>query len=565
MLGERFGEARGQPVVGAAHALAQVVEPGQREAAVGLGHHFLWRDAPARHRVQDVERLLVVVGEEVAEADLIPVAVPVAGLAHVIAARRREEIRGAHHRHVTRVVHRHLHALDGRQIRLRPAPEPLRRAERALGEEIADALAVGDHLDELHHAIGVVKAQGHAAGVFQREQAALEALHGPGERGPERDGVQAEVVAHLVRLADGDEVLEAEVDAERGERLVLGPAVLGIDAVAVEGIEGHANLALVQGLRSLLGRRFLLFDVHHLLAAHRASKAGIHLDAHLVAHRDGVNLGDLLEGAEAIVERGHAALEVLALHGRARAELVEGAVVLVHGGGHPLGDGGQPLLVGDLHGHLAAHRDGLEALAAHHRAHARAPRHLLQVIGDAGVAHEILAGGADLGHLDVPVAQLLEDRLLHVAGDASPEVGGVPEFHRAVIDPQIDGRGRDAVEDDGVPARTLQLGAPEATRLGLAEPAGERRLGAHAVAAGSRDGGAGDDARRDDQDIVGAQRIGALGDVLEEIVRDEAAPAHVAAKEGVAGLLDPGAPVAEVHVQDLVPVAELSHWTPPAP
>ena len=53
--------------------------------------HLLGRDAPARHRVQDVERLLVVVGEEVAEADLVPVAVPVAGLTHVIAAGRRED------------------------------------------------------------------------------------------------------------------------------------------------------------------------------------------------------------------------------------------------------------------------------------------------------------------------------------------------------------------------------------------------------------------------------------------------------------------------------------------
>src|SRR3970282_375996 len=47
-------------------------------------------------------------------------------------------------------------------------------------------------------------------------------------------------------------------------------------------------------------------------------------------------------------------------------------------------------------------------------------------------------------------AELGMDGLLHLAGDAPPEVPGVADLHRAVVDPEIDGRGRHAVEDDRV-------------------------------------------------------------------------------------------------------------------
>src|SRR5439155_18520193 len=66
-------------------------------------------------------------------------------------------------------------------------------------------------------------------------------------------------------------------------------------------------------------------------------------------------------------------------------------------------------------------------------------------------------------------------------------------------------------------------------------------------------------ARRDDQDIVGPEGVGALRHVLEEIVGDETTAAGVATEESVSRLLDPGAPVAEIHVQDLVPVAVAVH------
>src|SRR5262249_38494424 len=68
---QRIGEARGQPIVGAPDALAQVEETGERKAAVCGGDHLLLRHVPAGDRLQDSERLIVLVCQEVAEADLV--------------------------------------------------------------------------------------------------------------------------------------------------------------------------------------------------------------------------------------------------------------------------------------------------------------------------------------------------------------------------------------------------------------------------------------------------------------------------------------------------------------
>jgi hypothetical protein len=94
---------------------------------------------------------------------------------------------------------------------------PFTVVRNASGQQVADALPVGDHLDQLDDAVGVMEAERYAACVVEREDAFLEALHGPRERAPERDRVHRQVVAHLVRLANGDEIVEAQVDAERGK------------------------------------------------------------------------------------------------------------------------------------------------------------------------------------------------------------------------------------------------------------------------------------------------------------------------------------------------------------
>jgi hypothetical protein len=115
VLGQGIAEPSRQPVVRAAHALTQVEQARQREPAVGRRHHFLRRDVPAGDRLEDLQRLVVLVRQEVTEPDLVAQTVAVARLAHMVAAGGRQEVRGAHDRHVPRVVHRHLHALHGRQ------------------------------------------------------------------------------------------------------------------------------------------------------------------------------------------------------------------------------------------------------------------------------------------------------------------------------------------------------------------------------------------------------------------------------------------------------------------
>src|SRR5262249_28103768 len=103
----------------------------------------------------------------------------------------------------------------------------------------------------------------------------------------------------------------------------------------------------------------------------------------------------------------------------------------------PFGDRLESRLVGDLHRYSSANRDGPEPLASHHGPHARAARDLVQVVGDAGIANEILSGRSDLRDADARIAQLGEDQVLRLAGDLSPQMCGIAELDLAVVDPEV--------------------------------------------------------------------------------------------------------------------------------
>ena len=369
-------------------------------------------------------------------------------------------------------------------------------------------------------------------------------FHGPGDGGAGGDAVHAQVVEHLVALADGHNVGDAGVGADGGQGFVLGAAVLGSDLD--------------------LGR----LDLDPLLAAHGAGEAAVHVIDDLVAHGDGVDVGGAVQLPVAEVVDDEVAFELLGADHRAGApgvETVVGAALAQRFAGHPAGGVPDRFAVGHLDTGAAADGDGLEVLGAHDRAEAGAAGDLVEVIDDAGVADEVLAGGTDLGDADLLVAEFLADCGFHGAGDLSPEVGSVAELDLVVLDPEVDGFGRAALDDDAVPAGLLELGSPVAAGLGLAEEAGERRLGAHAVAAGAGQGDAGGGAHGEDQAVDGIEGVGAAGRLGQQVVGDEVAAAEVLAEEGVAGLLGPAASLGQVHAQDSVLDRGWRHQLAPIP
>src|SRR3972149_10660379 len=110
---------------------------------------------------------------------------------------------------------------------------------------------------------------------------------------------------------------------------------------------------------------------------------------------------------------------------------------------------------------MAAAGDGLEVLGAHDRPHPSPPRCGIQVVDDAGKAHEVLPGGSYLGYLYIRVPQLPPDGLLAFQCLQPPEVTGVLYLRLAVLDKEIDGLFCPPLHDDGVKAGELQLCPPE--------------------------------------------------------------------------------------------------------
>ncbi len=69
------------------------------------------------------------------------------------------------------------------------------------------------------------------------------------------------------------------------------------------------------------------------------------------------------------------------------------------------------------------------------------------------------------------------------------------------------------------------------------------------------EGHAGYDGEHDGKHIVGAERVGAGGHVLEDVVEAEVGAAHVEAVPGVVRLLDCECACGEIDVQDIAVIA----------
>jgi len=369
-------------------------------------------------------------------------------------------------------------------------------------------------------------------------------FHGPGDGGAGGDAVHAQVVEHLVALADGHDVGDAGVGADGSQGFVLGAAVLGPDL------------------------DFGRVDLHALLAAHGAGEAAVHVVDDLVAHGDGVDVAGPVQLSVAEVVDDEVAFELLGAHHGAGApgvQTVVGAAFAQGFAGDPAGRVPDRIAVGHLDAVAAADGDGLEVFGSHDRAEPGAAGDFVQVVDDAGVADEVLTGGTDLGDADLLVTEFLADGGFDGAGDLAPEVGCVAELDLVVLDPEVNGFGRAALDDDAIPAGLLEFGPPVAAGFGLAEESGERRLGAHAVAAGAGQGHAGGGAHGEDQAVDGIECVSAAGRLRKQVVGDEVAAAEVLAEKGVAGLLGPAAALGQVHAQDSVLDRGWRHQIAPIP
>ena len=74
-------------------------------------------------------------------------------------------------------------------------PDNPRCPQAALSEQVPYTLALRDQPDALKQIVAAAEAQVDASGIFQRQHAALEAFHRPGNRRPNADCVHAKLIA----------------------------------------------------------------------------------------------------------------------------------------------------------------------------------------------------------------------------------------------------------------------------------------------------------------------------------------------------------------------------------
>jgi len=213
------------------------------------------------------------------------------------------------------------------------------------------------------------------------------------------------------------------------------------------------------------------------------------------------------------------------------------------------------LLVGERVATLAARGHADEVLRAHHRTHAGTSGEVVQVVGEVGEAHPAAPRRSALDDLHAGVVEFRAESLLCLPGLEPGEVRGRADIDRVVVDPQVHGRLRPAVHDQGVETRVLELRAEVPAALRVADQAALGRLGAHVEARQTRDRRSGHHARRDDEHVLRPQRVGADGHVTQQVVRGQGAAAQVGQEELLPGLFDADLAGGQVDVRDPVVVA----------
>ncbi len=113
-------------------------------------------------------------------------------------------------------------------------------------------------------------------------------------------------------------------------------------------------------------------------------------------------------------------------------------------------------------------------------------------------------------------------------GVQAPEVAGVLDLSFIVLDEEVDRPVTYAAEQESVPAGMLQDRAEVAAAVGIAPAAGLGGLPDGLIAT-PKQGGAGEEARQQAEDVVWAQCVSAMRDAVEEQAGTQAVATHVAA------------------------------------
>ena len=187
----------------------------------------------------------------------------------------------------------------------------------------------------------------------------------------------------------------------------------------------------------------------------------------------------------------------------------------------------ESVAVGEFNATGATHRDRLEPLGSHHRAHSAASGGTVFVVHDAGELHQILTGRTNAAGPQAGDAQFLSQSVLGVTHGLAPQVRGVSQFNAVVVDEQVFGCLGRALDQHHVIAGELQLRTPEPSRVGRGDAVGQRPLGDHHVPRPTRSTGARQRTGGKDQDVVRGKWIDGGIHFLEEVPVGEPAAANV--------------------------------------
>src|SRR5450756_2045325 len=414
--------------------------------------------------------------------------------AHVATAAIARGVAHAHAERTARVVAGKLEALD--VVRELGVAVLCGQGPCAQSQVGADALAPGDELGHPDVAIDVAEAHAEVVDAFLGE------VHSEADDRTRRDGVEAPLVAELVELHEGVDVVDAAVGTAESDGLVLRALAADFGA----GERGTVEVAAGDG----------------------ALEAGALLDADLL---EGLAV-EVLRAREAAgrpVPGGHGTRAVHRVDENRRALLVGPEVVF----------GEHVLLVdavqvreerlGVAHRDTpgAAHDEGLQVLLAHEGAVTAAPGLVVLVGAHAGPRDALFAGRADGERLGVGV-DVPAHGLLDLGGLHAPVLGRRrAELDDVVLDDDHGRLGGLALDDDRVVAGELHLGRERASDIAVVEDPGGRALAAHHQTRGGADAGTGEGAGHEDDGRLGGPRIHLWRDLVPHVTEQQSLAADV--------------------------------------